>query len=252
VDDVTIFKGLADIGETDTIYDELSGMAGLERSPASVVGVKGAQLLDGLRGLFMRPQSPATPSLGEAEAMHQYDIKIIWKPGTPASIAKDVNRKSGSTRTTFTATWNSLLNYYRGDKIGKLHAQYIQSIIPYEDGKEMPYMRTEGNQLKATLKAPVSDPVKLVIAKPKTPVPSTDTGPVTPETQVTTPETIQTNPDVETKEYYRQSDADAAARAASPLNFLMEERIPGVPNYVPTALAVGGLLAAVVYIATRK
>lgn len=161
-----------------------------------------------MRNPFIVTDHPIV-GLGQSSTdIHRYEIKITWKPGTPTSIAKDVSRVSGSNRTTFTTTWNSLLNYYRGDKVGKLQAQYIQAIVPYEDGKEMPNMRSEGDRLKASLKSPVSEPTKIstpesraataaataaqTVTVPTTPIPTepyTSTVPQTPSSTYEAPAT---------------------------------------------------------------
>jgi len=108
------------------------------------------QFLD--MGAIGKVGNPASySSMGDATSdQHRYEIKITWKPGTPAQIANTAARISSSTRTTFSSTWNSLLNYYAADKIGKLHNPYIVSIVAYEDGKE--YLRAEGFSLAARFK----------------------------------------------------------------------------------------------------
>jgi hypothetical protein len=241
VDDVTIFKGLADIGETETIYDELSGLSSHQWSPivpARTFGVKGAQIMDGLRGLFMRPQSPATPSLGEVE--------VAWRPAVE-------ELRNG----VWERTWTGNYNFTSAEDAKNFVKKTLgtpPSAALHSDGSTYRFV-AEQKPITTTVPTEPNSVIETKTGKDAEPR-IVQPPPSTPESQVTTPETIQTNPDVKPAvmppgwDKASRSPGEQPADATS--NFLMQENIPGVPNYVPTALAVGGLLAAVAYIATRK
>ncbi|VVB53429.1 Uncharacterised protein [uncultured archaeon] len=77
---------------------------------------------------------------------------------------------------------------------------------------------------------------------------SEDLTPVTPAITPKTPETTKTTPPTPPVE---QSTAAPSAWAQFKV-MMISQAIPGVPNYVPTVVTVGGIIAVVAYLALKK
>jgi hypothetical protein len=277
VDEVALYKGLADIGETDTIYDELSGLSGHQWSPVvptRTVGVKGAQLLDGLRGLFMRPQSPATPSLGATEYFTlMAKAKSAWEVSKRDTLTAD---ELGQLKLNIDYIKRKLLEVpadykYRAEmvmQVQEAEVNYSKKLNAADDKARADVARKQDAAATISLRiaqeaAAKGDQERAAQAAANAKSAADAAAQADWKTQKVNSDARKAAADAAVVDAKTKADADAAAKAAadeaaktvtetpaasenSLLALMSAEAIPGVPNWMPLAGGVAAIIAGVV------